>query len=880
MKGNVTNTGYWPDSPDRNNDFNIIPSNNITMEGMDMPLMGVSNKGDKKLMIPGKNYKFKGDSVMETPVDKGMFLGRFKQVGGQLVPQDTDKASFQKGGEPIYVYSKKDPAYQKYLKQKAYYDKQKAIYEMPGPGRNAMPYDDFAELSYRNATQYKEKFDPEIGVSYSHMLLPNQRAYVFRKPTPVILEEESNPKAIDIKPLPTPSPTTELKPVLQNLPRPQTNKQRVVVNTPQGDKIRVQDIKTKRFINWEDDKGLPSDVENPSGTASQDFPQMRRVAPPQGGFAYGGDISKDKGVYLGAYKQVGGQLIPHDISVPNLSRQDGGGIDYEAIKNPELAAKARAMGHNTIAEYRNSNWGYGKNKKQQANTNAAPIARVTDPAFQEELAYQEAKNKLKLRQQLESAYARNADAPNTLEFYMNGQKAQDAMNQMYQKYPNDKRLTAKENAVSTALGKFIAQQAIEKGIFKGLPLISSNDKYLDIVQALHGASNINDLFDIQDVIDAEQEGKNKYAYYTEELKDKVDAYEKAHGTYQPGLMDKVQALMPNRQDGGPAYNIPEQPYRNPKISRDSYDREYYDPMTETIHMKPSYPNVIYEAMVKDHESEHHNQKLKGRMSSTEYWPGPLKEPVIGASDDMIYPYYNRATQDVYNLMGAAPQSTLFGIPEDVAVMGFQDKTYDTPGTAEYEAENASKEPKTLYMGDPVVENAIDKTLGRQRQDPEMMFKDKYNTELTKEEQKDFDKWVAKESKQQGRDIMMDKGAYDIQGFWKSGDWKKRDADNHGTDTWKKPNHPTFSNQSKYNGAGGLYGGNWTEDAGYQPSKQSLNNYGPDYYNWMFGEEPNRPEHLDMSRYDGTNSPTPVVYKKGGSVKKVKIKSLPNNWKSQ
>jgi len=88
MKGNVTKTGYWPDSPDRNNDFNIIPSNNITMEGMDMPLMGVSNKGDKKLMIPGKNYKFKGESVMETPVDKGMYLGKFQFKDGGLVRMD------------------------------------------------------------------------------------------------------------------------------------------------------------------------------------------------------------------------------------------------------------------------------------------------------------------------------------------------------------------------------------------------------------------------------------------------------------------------------------------------------------------------------------------------------------------------------------------------------------------------------------------------------------------------------------------------------------------------------------------------------------------------------------------------------------------------
>jgi hypothetical protein len=529
--------------------------------------------------------------------------------------------------------------------------------------------------------------------------------------------------------------------------------------------------------------------------------------------------------------------------------------------------------------------------KNVDTSNSEPVPRFLEPGFQDELSYLEAKNKLKLRNDVESAYARNADAPNFLEFIENSDKAKQAIKDMYLKYPNDERLRAKEEIPQTAVAKWMLQQAAEKYAFKGLNKVGNlipaslarfitPQQYQKYLQSAKGANNIENFFDLQDLYNSVEKGKNKYAYYTEELQKKVDDYEKAHGTYQPGLMDKIQALMPNKQDGGATYDIPAQAYRDPKISRDSYDREYYDPMTETIHMKPSYPNVIYEAMVKDHESEHHNQKLKGRMSSTEYWPGPLKEPVIGASDDMIYPYYNRATQDVYNLMGAAPQSTLFGIPEDVAVMGFQDKTYDTPGTAEYEAENASKEPKTLYMGDPVVENAIDKTLGRQRQDPEMMFKDKYNTELTKEEQKDFDKWVAKESKQQGRDIIMDKGAYDIQGFWKSGDWKKRDADNHGTDTWKKPNHPTFSNQSKYNGEGGWYGGNWTEDAGYQPSKQSLNNYGPDYYNWMFGEEPNRPEYLDMSRYDGKNSATPIVYKEGGSVKRVKIKSLPKNWKTQ
>jgi hypothetical protein len=150
------------------------------------------------------------------------------------------------------------------------------------------------------------------------------------------------------------------------------------------------------------------------------------------------------------------------------------------------------------------------------------------------------------------------------------------------------------------------------------------------------------------------------------------------------------------------------------------------------------------------------------------------------------------------------------------------------------------------------------------QDPEMMYTDRFNTGLSEKEQKDFNQWAAEESKRQGRDILMDKGAYDVQGFWKSGDYKKMDQDNHGTDTWKKPNHPTFSNQSRYHGMDGFYGGNWNPDGGYQPSKQSAGMYGPSYYKRMFAEEPGRIEHLDASRYmSGLNRPSPFYYKQGG-----------------
>jgi hypothetical protein len=151
-------------------------------------------------------------------------------------------------------------------------------------------------------------------------------------------------------------------------------------------------------------------------------------------------------------------------------------------------------------------------------------------------------------------------------------------------------------------------------------------------------------------------------------------------------------------------------------------------------------------------------------------------------------------------------------------------------------------------------------------DPEMLYRNKYNTTLNKRQTKKFNKWVEQESVAQKRDILMDLGAYDVQGFYKSGDYKNRDNDGHGTDTYKKPNHPTFSNQSKYHGADGFYGGEWKPDGAYQPSKQTLELYGEDYLRDQFLTEPNRPEHLDLSRFkSGENTPIPFVYKTGGYI---------------
>jgi hypothetical protein len=47
-----------------------INSNNITMKGVNYPVLGISDTGDTKMMQPGKDYKFKGNSVTEFPMAK------------------------------------------------------------------------------------------------------------------------------------------------------------------------------------------------------------------------------------------------------------------------------------------------------------------------------------------------------------------------------------------------------------------------------------------------------------------------------------------------------------------------------------------------------------------------------------------------------------------------------------------------------------------------------------------------------------------------------------------------------------------------------------------------------------------------------------------
>lgn len=71
------NDGYW--NPENWGEPVEIDSNEITMEGVYEPLLGISDTGDVQMMYPGEDYTFDGESVTEYPVAKnGGWLDKYK----------------------------------------------------------------------------------------------------------------------------------------------------------------------------------------------------------------------------------------------------------------------------------------------------------------------------------------------------------------------------------------------------------------------------------------------------------------------------------------------------------------------------------------------------------------------------------------------------------------------------------------------------------------------------------------------------------------------------------------------------------------------------------------------------------------------------------
>jgi murein DD-endopeptidase MepM/ murein hydrolase activator NlpD len=75
----ISTQGYKRNSPDVNRPVNVIPSGRITMQDVDFPVRGVDNLGNEMFMMPGGEYFFPGDYVVETPM---------MQRGGQFTMED------------------------------------------------------------------------------------------------------------------------------------------------------------------------------------------------------------------------------------------------------------------------------------------------------------------------------------------------------------------------------------------------------------------------------------------------------------------------------------------------------------------------------------------------------------------------------------------------------------------------------------------------------------------------------------------------------------------------------------------------------------------------------------------------------------------------
>jgi hypothetical protein len=113
---------------------------------------------------------------------------------------------------------------------------------------------------------------------------------------------------------------------------------------------------------------------------------------------------------------------------------------------------------------------------------------------------------------------------------------------------------------------------------------------------------------------------------------------------------------------------------------------------------------------------------------------------------------------------------------------------------------------------------------------EEFYKNNFNTKLSQKELQQYNQWIKEQSISKKRDMSNDHMDYDMQGYWKnSRDSVDSSGRGHFPDTYKKPNHPTFSDQSIYHNTpsnkGFIYqGGKWSEDGStYTPSETMLRN---------------------------------------------------------
>jgi hypothetical protein len=104
--------------------------------------------------------------------------------------------------------------------------------------------------------------------------------------------------------------------------------------------------------------------------------------------------------------------------------------------------------------------------------------------------------------------------------------------------------------------------------------------------------------------------------------------------------------------------------------------------------------------------------------------------------------------------------------------------------------------------------------------------------------KDYKDWLKYRSRLENRDVSNDEQDYDLYNFYKS--QKQSTAPGHLPDTFKRPNHPTFSEESMYHVPVVQAGGKWDSEGTFKPSNQNLQNMPPsqlqEYFNEVEGSD--------------------------------------------
>lgn len=123
-------------------------------------------------------------------------------------------------------------------------------------------------------------------------------------------------------------------------------------------------------------------------------------------------------------------------------------------------------------------------------------------------------------------------------------------------------------------------------------------------------------------------------------------------------------------------------------------------------------------------------------------------------------------------------------------------------------------PKGYFEEGYTLENPF-MTKGKREAFQSSINPDDYDTPLSAEEQIQYDNWVKSMQAEGKLAPGNEKFDYDMQGFWKNEVVKQTaagqsgSAETHFTDTYKKPNHRTFSEESQYyNKDNKKYAGNW------------------------------------------------------------------------